>query len=73
MLDQVVYEAGWSSYEEYGQITIYEREDGSLYQVIEGYCVYGEPAQYNNDPEDISLEEALDLIVEWDLRAQENA
>jgi hypothetical protein len=67
---EVVYEAGWSSYEEYGHITIYEREDGTMYQVTKGYNVYN--GEYDPGPEDITLEEALELIDEWEVIAYDN-
>lgn len=63
---QLVYEASWHTYEEWGGIEIFEDASGHLFARDGGYSVYGDP----RDPEwselyDVTLQETIDLIDEW--------
>jgi hypothetical protein len=72
MTDQIEYQAQWSTYEEYGALTIYLREDGSRYGIREGSCVFLSPSQYRDGPEELTEDQAIELILEWDAVEEEN-
>ena len=63
----VVFEAGWSTYEEYGEILIYEDEEGNFYSQHNGHSVFSEFGESDKgELIKISIEEALELIDEWE-------
>lgn len=63
---QLAYEADWSTYEEWGAIKILEEKEKYFVQ-YGGRSVYTAPEESDwMDPQEISLEEAIDLIDEWD-------
>lgn len=62
----LLYEASWHTYEEWGGVEIYEDGAGLLYVREGGYSVYGNP----HDPEwgelyEITMQDAVGLIDEW--------
>lgn len=63
---ELVYEARWATYEEWGSVEVYEKSDGSFMVRYGGYSVMAD----SNDPEwqepyAISGEAVLALIDEW--------
>lgn len=62
----LVYEAGWHTYEEWGGIEIFEGTEGQLYARLGGYSVYGDPQDPEwAEPYPITLQQSIDLIDEW--------
>ena len=62
----LVYEAQWSTYEEWGAVEIYEDPAGNFTVRYGGYSVmapHGEPDWQDLEP--ITLKEVIDLIDEW--------
>lgn len=63
---ELVYEASWHTYEEWGGVKIYEDSAGNFSVQYGGYSVMapsGEPEWSEIEP--ISAQEMLDLIDEW--------
>lgn len=64
---QLIYEGDWSTYEEWGAVRIYEDDRGCFYVEEGGHSVYSDPREPEWDAASrISMEEALQLIDEWD-------
>lgn len=70
---QLVYEANWHTYEEWGGIRIYEDIHERFYVELGGRSVW---SSFNDpdweEPYIVSPETALELICEWDRIEQEN-
>jgi hypothetical protein len=64
--DELFFQAGWQSYEEYGHVTIYMRPDQSFYYIREGSSVFATPQCWVDGPTNLNEEQAFDLMVEWD-------
>lgn len=64
---EMIFESQWSTYEEWGAIKIFEDSSGKFYAQDGGHSVYSLPSDPEwNEPYEISLQDALDLIDEWD-------
>jgi len=67
---ELIYTDEWSSYEEGGELEIYQSIDGDFVQYFYrtgGNSVYdGYDAEYWSSIEEISYEEAIELMLEWD-------
>jgi len=72
MTDEIVFEAGWFDYEAHGHITIYSRPDHTLYYIEEGSCPMAEEQNFEYGPCDITLDEAIDLMIEWEEEEMKN-
>lgn len=59
----LVFYGSWSSYEEFGWIIILEKE-GQYYSQEGGHCVLA-GTEKQCDPELVTEEEALELMIEW--------
>lgn len=70
---ELVYNASWHSYEEWGEIRIYDDGDENFHVQWGGQTVYSSP----DDPEwgelhEISFANVLELIDEWNQIEREN-
>ncbi len=64
-----IYHEQWNGYEEWGGVFILEK-DGKLYEQTCGYSVMsGEDEIW--EPREISLEETLEIIEEWEVIVSE--
>ena len=69
---EFVYHSSWSSYEEHGWIFIFEKNK-KYYSIEGGYCVFQEFAEnynWNKDLMQITADESLNLMIEWDKNEQ---
>jgi len=64
---QLIYEANWHTYEEWGGIRIYgDNSDDVFYVELGGHSVYSDPGQPDwEEPYVANMEHVLDLIDEW--------
>jgi hypothetical protein len=63
---QLIYEANWSTYEEWGAVRVFE-QDEQLYIQYGGRSVYSELRDPDwEEPYLSSYEEVLELIDDWD-------
>lgn len=70
---QLVYEAGWQTYEEWGAIRIYEDVDGCFHVEHGGRSVYSSHKDPDwEEPYVAPFETVLELIEEWDQIEKEN-
>ena len=71
---ELVYEANWNTYEEWGGIRIYgDENDGVFYVQLGGHSVYSEAGQPDwEDPYTADMKHVLDLIDEWVQIEKEN-
>ena len=69
---KLIYEANWHTYEEWGGIRIFENEAGQLFCQEGGYSVMA-PHDENGwqDMYEISYDDAIGLIDEWDATEKE--
>jgi hypothetical protein len=70
---ELVYEANWHTYEEWGGIRIYEDENECFRVETGGHSVYSSPKDPEwEEPYVVSFENVLELIGEWDQIEKEN-
>ncbi len=62
---ELIYDDGWSTYEEYGRLRIYQNGDQYFLQTS-GSCVYGSPSEYENDIEPCSYDQAIEEMLEME-------
>jgi len=63
---QLVYEANWSTYEEWGAVRVFE-QDKQLYIQHGGHSVHSDISDPDwDEPYLSSYEEVLELIDDWD-------
>jgi hypothetical protein len=58
----ILFEAGWSDYEECGYRTIFE-ENGQLFCREEGHCVMAEDNSPSTYP--VTQEQAMQIMLDW--------
>lgn len=70
---ELIYEGNWHTYEEWGAVRIFEDNNGNFYAQTGGHSVYASAHEPDwTGPFLISMQEALDLIDEWDQIEKEN-
>ncbi len=69
----LVYEANWNTYEEWGGVRIYEDEDGCFHVQHGGRSVYSSHKDPDwEEPYVVSMDTVLEVIDEWVAIEKEN-
>lgn len=66
IISEIVYWSCWSTYEEHAGIFIFKAFDDSYQKIEFGYCVFGDPPNYQSEIEEISKEEVGEEIAEME-------